>query len=506
VSEEAIKVVLDGAQAPDAAALLRNEVERLAKFDRAGYLVERKQLASRYKIPVAQLDKLVDAAHPPAPAAQRESLAPPAPEPHPEPVEVSALLDDLCGFIKRFVVLDKHALAAVALWIAFTHCFEIAETSPRLRIKSPDKRCGKTRLLELLGFLIPRSITASNMSPSAIFRTIDAEHCPLFIDEADTFVRHNEELRGLLNSGHTRASAYVIRSIPVGDRAWEEKRFSTWCAMAIAGIGKLPDTIEDRSIALAMRRKLRGEKVERLTRRNKSARLDAMTLASKLARVAADNLDNLREAEPPISDALNDRAADNWEHLLAIADLAGGDWPGRARAAALALSGDREGGDAESLPTRLLMDIGQILASNKENEISSFYLCKALAEIETSPWTELNRGKPITPTRLSRMLKNFEIYARKIDNGKTRGYRKADFADALQRYLSPIPPDQSVQVSGALGREGESTLSEVSSTDTLKSEEIPTERSTPDTLTLSNPRMDSKHENAPLVERERFDL
>jgi putative DNA primase/helicase len=506
VSEETVKAALDGAQTPDAAALLRSEVERLAKLDRAGYLVDRKQIASRHKIPAAELDKLIDAAHPPAPTAQRESLAPPAPEPHPEPVEISPLLDHLCGFIKRFVVLDKHALVAVVLWIAFTHCFEIAETSPRLRIKSPDKRCGKTRLLELLGFLIPHSITASNMSPSAIFRTIDVEHCPLFIDEADTFVRHNEEIRGLLNSGHTRASAFVIRSIPVGDRAWQQKRFSTWCPMAIAGIGKLPDTIEDRSITLVMRRKLRGDKVERLTRRNKSARERAATLASKLARFAADNLDKLREAEPPISDALNDRAADNWEHLLAIADLAGSDWPKSALSAALALSGEREDADEDSLRTRLLSDIRRLLNADPQDEISSADLCKALVGIETAPWSELNRGKPMTPARLSRMLKDFEIYVGKVHRGNARGYRKSDFEDAFERYLSSTPPDQSVQVSETLGGEGECILTEVSDADTFKSEETPTERSTSDTLTLSNPRIDSKHENAPLVERERFEL
>jgi putative DNA primase/helicase len=140
----------------------------------------------------------------------------------------------------------------------------------------------------VLTFLIPRSIVASSLSPSAIFRIIDAEHCVLLIDEADTFIRtragDNEELRGLLNSGHTRASVFVIRSVPAGERAWERRRLSTWCLMVIAGIGKLPDTVEDRSVTISMRRKLSGEKVERLTRRNKNARTYAATLSSKRAR------------------------------------------------------------------------------------------------------------------------------------------------------------------------------------------------------------------------------
>jgi putative DNA primase/helicase len=341
MSEKTIKASLDGAQALDAAALLRSEAERLVKLDRAGYLVERKQVASRCKIPIKELDRLVDDALTLATAAERESLAPPWPEPWPEPVEAGALLDGVHDFIKRFVILDKHALVAVVLWIAFAYCFEIAETSPRLRITSPEKRCGKSRLLDVLNLLCPRPLSASNISPSAIFRVIELERCTLLIDEADSFLRDNEDMRNLINSGHTPEFAFVIRSVLSVDKAWEPKRFSTWCPMVIAGIGKLADTIEDRSIKIAMLRKLRVDKVERLARRNKVAREEAKVLASKLARFAADSLEELGGAEPLIPDVLNDRAVNNWEHLLAVADLAGEDWPERARAAAVVLSGDR---------------------------------------------------------------------------------------------------------------------------------------------------------------------
>jgi len=181
--------------------------------------------------------------------------------------------------------------------------FRGAETSPRLRITSPEKRCGKSRLLDLLNVLCPRPLGASNISPSAIFRVIELEHCTLLIDEADSFLRDNEDMRNLINSGHTPEFAFVIRSVPIGDKAWEPKRFSTWCPMVIAGIGRLADTVEDRSIKIAMRRKLRGDKVDRLTRRNKGVREEATALASKLARFAADSLEKL-SAQPRIPDAL----------------------------------------------------------------------------------------------------------------------------------------------------------------------------------------------------------
>lgn len=309
-----------------------------------------------------------------------------------------ALLDDLEAFLRRFVILDDHGLVAVTLWVAFTYCFEIAETSPRLRIKSPEKRCGKSRLFEVLALLIPRSIVASNMSQSAIFRTIEAEHCTLLIDEADTFMRDNAELRGLLNSGHSRASAYVIRAVPVGDRDWVTKKFSTWCPMAIAGIGKLADTIEDRSIAIAMRRKLPSQEVERLTRRNTSACEQAKALAAMLARFALDNLDKVGDATPQFPARLkNDRAMNNWDHLLAIAEVAGGNWPGRARSASLALSGDQGNSDTDSRATTLLGDIRSIIQDWSEDDIGSEKLCAKLNTIETSPWSEINRGKPLSP-------------------------------------------------------------------------------------------------------------
>jgi putative DNA primase/helicase len=346
------------------------------------------------------------------------------------------------------------------------------------------------------------------MSPSAIFRTIDAEKCPILIDEADSFLRGSEELRGLLNSGHTRASSYVIRSVEAGNRRWEPKRFSTWCAMVITGIGQLPDTIEDRSIAIVMRRKLGSEKVERLTRRNTNARAQAAALASMLVRFASDNLDRLKSAEPAVPNGLSDRAADNWDLLLAIAELAGEQWATKARAAAEALSGERESADTDSFHTPLLSDIRSILGAHKENEIASTQLCKQLIEIETSPWAECNHGRPITPAWLSRRLKNFGVLTRKVYGGQARGYRIPDFKDPFTRYLPAIPPDESVQASEPLVGEGESNISEVSKPDTSEDEETSTERSTSDTLTLSEVVIETSNTNAPSkpVERERFEL
>jgi len=230
INAAAIRAAVEDAQPPDPAALIRAEVARLTTLDGAAYLAERRMVARRLNVPVGALDGLVNDTR--ASAASREtrqSLAPPPPAPWPEPVDARDVLDEVCTFIARFIMVDEHALLAIALWIGLAHCFDAAETSPRLAILSPTKRCGKTRLLELLALLCPRAIAASNLTPSAVFRTIDAEACTLLVDEADTFMRGNDELRGLLNCGHTRAAAFVIRPVPRGDKAWEPRKFST-CA------------------------------------------------------------------------------------------------------------------------------------------------------------------------------------------------------------------------------------------------------------------------------------
>ena len=142
------------------------------------------------------------------------------------------------------IFANNSALVALTLWVCFSYLLDIAEISPRLAITSPTKRCGKTALLDVLSRLIFRPIASSNLSPAAVFRTIDLEQCSLLLDEADAMPRKSErteEIRGLLNSGHRRTSAYAIRAVKSGDD-WIPKKFSTWAAIAVAAIGQLPDT------------------------------------------------------------------------------------------------------------------------------------------------------------------------------------------------------------------------------------------------------------------------
>lgn len=232
-------------------------------------------------------------------------------------VEVKDLLLEMVMIFDRFAILPRHSAVALALGVCFSWCIDSTITAPILAIVSPEKRCGKTTVLSLLKLLVKRPLPAANITAAALFRTIEEFKLTLLIDEADTFLKQSDDLRGILNSGHTRSTAFVLRT--VGDEH-KPKAFNTWGAKAIALIGKLPDTLHDRSIVIQLKRKLPGEITERLHRTDYN--FEAVT--SKLARFADDNVQLIKKQIPTkLHDSISDRAVDNWETLLAIAKLAG---------------------------------------------------------------------------------------------------------------------------------------------------------------------------------------
>ena len=353
-------------------------------------------------------------------------------EPWPEPVDGAALLDEIAATVARYIVLPTGAAEAIALWVLHTHTHATAYVSPLLAITAPEKRCGKSTVLSLLARLVPRPLPTSNISPASVFRVVE-EHAPtILIDEGDTFLRDNDDLRGLLNSGHTRDAAFVVRT--VGDK-YEVRTFTTWCPKAIAAIGSLPDTLADRSIPITMHRKAPGERVERL----RLDRLGAICepLRSRAARWAADTAGTLRDADPDVPEALNDRQADNWRPLFAIADAAGGHWPDHARRAALATSGRIEEDTTPAI--QLLADLRDLYAERTDDIIPSSAIAAHLGTLEGRPWPEWRHGQPISPTGVAKLLKRFGIFPRKdrVGSKTVRGYHRTDLEDAFSRYLPP---------------------------------------------------------------------
>jgi putative DNA primase/helicase len=421
----------------------------LAALPPIEYERRREDAAKEMKFRVSVLDAEVAKRRPPdADDAANAAALFADPEPWQDAVNGATLLDALAGAFMRYAVLPEGAAAVLALWVVHAHAHDAANISPILGLISPEKRCGKTTTLSIIQSLVPRALPAANITAAALFRVVEKWQPTVLIDEADTFLRDNDELRGVLNSGHNRAAAFVVRT--VGDDH-EAKPFRTWAPKAIALIGNLPDTLADRSIPVRLRRKRRDETVERL-------RLDRMeglaVVARQAARWAADNLDGLRETDPDVSAELHDRAADNWRPLLAIADHAGGEWPERARQVAKLLSGGGED-DEGSAGVMLLADIRSIFAERRVDRITSADLVETLVTMESRPWPEWRRGKPITVRQVARLLKPFGVSPHVIRTGAgtPRGYNLGAFSDAFSRYLpSPSATPQQTNEINALSR------------------------------------------------------
>lgn len=347
-------------------------------------------------------------------------------------VDGDAVLDELFTTVDRHVVLPKCAVTAIALWVLHAHAHDAATHSPILIITSPTKRCGKTTLLAVLNKLVPKPLPSANVTPATIYRAIERFHPTWLIDEADAFLKDKNELRGVLDSGHERSQAFVLRC--VGDDL-VPTTFSTWAPKAIAVIGRLHPTLEDRSIKIELKRRLPIEGVERLPR-NKEAFTE---LRRKCARWANDNIEMLRVAQPKVPTELHDRARDNWDPLLAISDACGGEWPVLAREAARRLSAVD---DDETHAILLLGDLkflfDQAYRDGGDN-LSSQLIVDQLAKMEDRPWPEFSNGKPISPRGVAKLLKEFKIFPRQVKVGerKLNGYRPEQFIGTFKRYLSP---------------------------------------------------------------------
>jgi putative DNA primase/helicase len=410
-------------------------VSELAALSKLDYAKRRKGAAEEIGITVGELDKIVVEVRGEAKPDEDQEWAV---DPWPDEVATADLLATLCETYRQHVILPEHGAEAMALWALHAWTMDASTISPFLFFTSPMMRCGKSTALMLLKRTAPRPALASNISPAAIFRYIERCRPTLIIDEADGFVTGNEELRCILNSGHARDTAHVIRC---DGEANEPRRFSTWAPKIVAAIGKLAATLVDRSIVISMRRRKPSESVAKLRARDTGA---FETLRRKAARWSTDNIERLREARPSIPEALNDRASDNWEPLLAIADLAGYEWVQAARAAAMALSADAEMG-TETTKTLLLSDIKDIFAASALDAMPSKNLVAALHDDQTKPWLAYGKNqKPISDRQVSDLLKEFKVYPRNIKTGGKvlKGYVLSSFAEAFESYLSPLggPP------------------------------------------------------------------
>jgi 5S rRNA maturation endonuclease (ribonuclease M5) len=349
----------------------------------------------------------------------------------------AALLEEVYGVLERYVVFPSgQAAVAVTLWVAASHAQPAWEHATRLAIKSPVKRCGKSRLLDLLEALCHNPLLTVNISPAALVRTISEDDPPtVLVDETDTVFGKRrgersdqaEDLRGILNAGHQRGRPY-IRWDPAARRA---ERCPTYAMAALAGIGDLPDTVEDRAVVVQMRRRAPGEQVTPLRRRDLPALVE---LRDRLHAFIRGHLAELEAAMPAMP--VEDRAADVWEPLVAVSDLAGGGWPELARAACRALASDAAEADDGSLGERLLRDLRVVFGGAQA--LWTTTVIERLAELDEAPWADYY-GQRVTDRAIAKLLRPYRVRSRTVRLGaETRkGYAREDLVDAWQRYSPP---------------------------------------------------------------------
>ncbi|MCH8095623.1 MAG: DUF3631 domain-containing protein [Proteobacteria bacterium] len=363
------------------------------------------------------------------------------------------ILNDVHAYLARFIAYpSKEAHVAHTLWIAHCHLMDAWESTPRIAFLSPEPSSGKTRAIEITETLVPRPVEAINVTPAYLFRKVGGpDGMPtILFDEIDTVfgpkAKDNEEIRGLLNAGHRRGA--VAGRCVVRGKIIETEEIPAYCALALAGIGNLPDTLITRCIVIRMRRRRAPtEKVEAYRRRLHAA--EGHLLRDRLVVWSEAVLEDVTDAWPTMPEGIEDRDADVWEALLAVADAAGGDWPDLARVAAVALvAQSREG--TPSLGIHLLADLKEIFEDR--DSMSTASILAALNAKEEAPWGDL-KGKPLDSRRLAYFLKKYGVRSKDVRLGETvvKGYTRADLWDQWSRYLAVPPPGSATSATSATG-------------------------------------------------------
>jgi hypothetical protein len=442
----------------ESAQNVTGEVDEDAVLERLEKLPPGVKLAREIKRAAKQLGVSQDAINDELEARRGEKVVAPLHdhwivEPWPEPVDGDSLLRDIVRRIRRHIVCSHDDALAIALWVMFAWVHDaVATHSPILNINSAEPESGKSTTLGLISFLVPRCVSSVEISEAALYRAIELWQPCFVIDEFDSVLASDDKsaLRSIINSGHTRGQG-VIRCV---EPDLTPRLFKTFCPKAIGMVGrKLPATTLGRCIIVELRRRKTNEAIERFAHKDDA---ELSGLRSRLGRWAIDNEQALHDTKTPMPDAFDNRRADNWRIMLAIADLAGEDWAEKARLAA----GELEGAsDTSSIGVRLLTDIKRIFDEDGRDCILSALLVDKLKEDPEGPWAEWGRGKGLTQNSLAVLLGGgggrgrggrggFGIRSQGVHPSSEvhgKGYKRSQFEDAWARYLPaqslPFPPE-----------------------------------------------------------------
>ncbi len=345
------------------------------------------------------------------------------------PSTLAGYLEAVRTYAVRYVAFpSEHEPVAFALWIAHAHVVEVFETSPILAVTSAEMRSGKTRVLDVAEQLVPNPYRVVTPSEAVVYTVLSQRPRPtLLLDEADAIfgprtAERYEGVRAILNAGNKQGTP-VLR-VKLEGRRREVEAFDVYGPKAVAGIGNLPPTVADRSIPIRMRRRAPSEPVAKF--RTRAARAEAEMIVLDWSRVPVVPV-------VPVPEELNDRAADSWEPLIAIADAAGGSWPTLARLAAVALSSEDE--SPVSVGMRLLSEIKDVFG--EEDHLTTGELLRRLHDLDDAPWGDWY-GSPLSARALAKLLDPYRVaplLKRIPGQPRARGYFRSDFLDAWTRYV-----------------------------------------------------------------------
>ncbi len=422
--------------------------EQLAELPPLQYDRVRKATADSLCCSVATLDKEVSHRRGPTVSDDDEAVVEHL-EPWPDSVNGTDLAEKLLSTMHRHVSMPEHAKIALVTWVMAAYVINWFRVFPKVLLTSPQKRCGKSTTLEVIESMLPRALLTAGSSPAALFRSIELWQPSLLLDEVDRWPQDADGIVQVVNCGHTRRTAFVLRT--TGDDHLPH-RFACWCPMVLAGIGKPDGTIVDRSIVIEMRRKLPGENLERLPPDLYESMAEIRRMLTRWALDAGPTIQSADPIHLPIS---NDRAVDNCSTLMAVAAVIGPEWCNRTRTALLELHGEDIADEEEDASLMLLADIREFFDRKGNRRVFSEDLVKHLVSLEGRPWSEWRRGLPISQNGLARLLKPYRkangaalrASNQRLGDRQAKGYRAEDFADAFERYL---PPPQSPSSSAGI--------------------------------------------------------
>lgn len=348
---------------------------------------------------------------------------------------------------RNYLALDPGLPLVLALWTLATHVFDCFDAFPYLAVTSPTKRCGKTRLAEIIELLCANGLRTVGATSAAIFRSIQMyrvknETLTLIIDEAEVLGTKSDRadaLREILNAGYKKGQ-YVLRCRKSDgeDGEYTPEQFETYCPKVIVLIGNLNDTVGDRCIPIRMRRRRQGESVERWfpSRAEKGAR---RTLR-EIKEWAKSHQRSVKRQYRGDLHFLEDREAELWLPLFAVCRVVAPERLEELKATALNISRRKLSEEPAEYGVLLLRDIREVFGCSGTDRMGTATLLPELCAIEGSPWAAWSRGRGLDAHGLARLLRPFgtEPHNIRLEGDKiAKGYERTDFAEAWARYLAP---------------------------------------------------------------------